>query len=200
MTTGIHRLVEEHAAHHGHIPAIAGTAEALTYRDLNTRANVVARELCARGFRRDGHAVVVCERSVALATILLGVLKAGGRYTWLDPDRHDGSPRGVSISVGRPALEHIYQRIPIERLLRAGEGRSCANLPVVTRDSDIAVVIASGSSPVLVPHGTIITLATSVHADTVTWKSEPDALDLWVGLMNGVTVTVSEHPHVAAAA
>ena len=58
---------------------------ALTYRELNRRANRLARRLRARGVGPETLVGLGLERSAALAVAVLGVLKAGGAYLPLDP-------------------------------------------------------------------------------------------------------------------
>ncbi|WP_199546112.1 non-ribosomal peptide synthetase [Streptomyces sp. N35] len=60
--------------------------ESLTYAELNTRANRLARRLQALGVRPGTLAAVAVPRSVDLVVTLLAVLKAGGAYLPLDPD------------------------------------------------------------------------------------------------------------------
>ena len=84
FTHGVHRIVESHAATRGNAIALVGRDGTLTYRELNQRANALARHLIAQGFRRGSRAVVKMERCPDLAVVLLAVLKAGGAYTWLD--------------------------------------------------------------------------------------------------------------------
>src|SRR6266550_511766 len=46
----IHRIIEQRAAIHGDLTAIADAGVSLSYRELNQRANAVARHLIANGF------------------------------------------------------------------------------------------------------------------------------------------------------
>jgi amino acid adenylation domain-containing protein len=81
----LHRLFEEQAERTpGAIALICGT-ERLTYRELNRRANQVARHLERLG-EICGAPVGLCvERSVELIVGVIGILKAGGAYVPLDP-------------------------------------------------------------------------------------------------------------------
>ena len=54
----VHRIIEANAAKSGDLPAIADTHITLSYRELNLRANAVARHLMANGFRRGSLATV----------------------------------------------------------------------------------------------------------------------------------------------
>jgi non-ribosomal peptide synthetase component F len=57
----------------------------LTYRELNRRANQLARYLVDLGVGPDTLVGLCVERSVAMVVGLLGILKAGGAYVPLDP-------------------------------------------------------------------------------------------------------------------
>src|SRR5437660_5182635 len=57
----------------------------LTYRELNARANQLARALLARGLSREGVVGVVTERNLDWMTALLAIFKAGGSYLPIEP-------------------------------------------------------------------------------------------------------------------
>jgi amino acid adenylation domain-containing protein len=79
------QLVSAQASAAPNALALAAGTEALTYRELNTRANQLARYLRTLG--ADSNVVVgLClARSVAMVVGALGILKAGGAYLPLDP-------------------------------------------------------------------------------------------------------------------
>ncbi|MEV0688547.1 amino acid adenylation domain-containing protein, partial [Nocardia sp. NPDC050378] len=58
----------------------------LTYRELNTRANLLAHELIRRGIGPDQIVGVVLLRSLDLYAAILAVLKAGAAYLAVDPE------------------------------------------------------------------------------------------------------------------
>jgi acyl-CoA synthetase (AMP-forming)/AMP-acid ligase II len=189
----VHRIIEANAAKSGDLPAIADTHITLSYRELNLRANAVARHLMANGFRRGSLATVRLSRSAATATVLLGILKAGGTYVLIDgEDETIGWPRGVSFAEGANGDEIRYRTVDVTPAL-ASTPSSCANLPIVTRGSDVACVIPDdeGSPLVLVPHSTIMALQNRDVPPLAEWSGEAGALDLWAALMNGATVTLS---------
>jgi len=84
----VHTLFDERAAHAPLAAAVACGDETLTYAELASRANRLARYLKGLGVGGGGGSLVgVClERSVDLVVSLLGILKAGGAYVPLDPD------------------------------------------------------------------------------------------------------------------
>jgi natural product biosynthesis luciferase-like monooxygenase protein len=65
--------------------AVAFRGQSLTYRELDERANRVARELVALGVGPDVLVGVFVERSIEMVCGLLGILKAGGAYVPMDP-------------------------------------------------------------------------------------------------------------------
>ena len=54
-------------------------------RELNARANRLARALLARGLRREGVVAVVTERNLDWMAAVLAVFKAGGVYLPIEP-------------------------------------------------------------------------------------------------------------------
>ena len=66
-------------------PAIVCGDTALTYAELNQRANRLARHLVGRGIGREALVALCFDRSVTMVIGLLAVLKAGGAYLPLDP-------------------------------------------------------------------------------------------------------------------
>jgi amino acid adenylation domain-containing protein/non-ribosomal peptide synthase protein (TIGR01720 family) len=81
----VHELFEAQVAATPDAIAVACEGERLTYRELNRRANQLARRLRQLGVGPDVLAGVCLERRPALIVALLAVLKAGGAYLPLDP-------------------------------------------------------------------------------------------------------------------
>ncbi|MGO0999603.1 amino acid adenylation domain-containing protein [Lysobacter sp. CA196] len=81
----IHALFEAQAASTPDAEALLVEDEALSYAELNRRANRVAHRLIALGVKPDDRVAICTERSVAMIVGLLGVLKAGAAYVPLDP-------------------------------------------------------------------------------------------------------------------
>ncbi len=79
----VHERVEAWA---DRTPEALAVGPDLTYRELEARANRLARRLIALGVRPETRVGVCLERSPELPLALLAVLKAGGAYLPLDPD------------------------------------------------------------------------------------------------------------------
>src|SRR5204863_68633 len=76
----LHQLIEAQAARSPDRVAVLVEGESLTYRELNRRANQLARHLRQLGVGPDVLVGVLTERSLEMVVSLLGILKAGGAY------------------------------------------------------------------------------------------------------------------------
>lgn len=81
----VHELIERQVAATPDATAVMCAGLRLTYRELDARANRLARYLQALGIGREGRVGICLERSVDLVVSLLAVLKAGAAYVPLDP-------------------------------------------------------------------------------------------------------------------
>src|SRR4051812_37575813 len=72
-----HRAFEEQAAQSPDAIAVAHGKQAVTYQELNTRANRLARRLRALGAGPEMLVGLYVDRSVDMAIGLLGILKSG---------------------------------------------------------------------------------------------------------------------------
>jgi amino acid adenylation domain-containing protein len=81
----IHQLFELQVQQQPEAVAVVFEDNALTYGELNRRANALAHTLQASGVGPDGLVGVCMERSIEMIIALLGILKAGGAYVPLDP-------------------------------------------------------------------------------------------------------------------
>ena len=66
--------------------AIVYEGTALSYRELNEKANQLAHILREKGVKRDSFAALLCERSLEMIIGIYGILKAGGAYVPIDPE------------------------------------------------------------------------------------------------------------------
>ena len=81
----VHQLFEAIVAESGTKTAVRTTDHALTYTQLNERANQLAHHLIAQGVQPDDIVGLCVERSVEMAVGILAILKAGAAYLPLDP-------------------------------------------------------------------------------------------------------------------
>ena len=85
MDMCVHQLVEAVAAAHPDRVAVVCGEQALTYAELNGRADQLASHLAGFAFDRPA-AGLLLPRSAEFVVAALAVLKAGGNYVPLDPD------------------------------------------------------------------------------------------------------------------
>ncbi|SFJ59664.1 AMP-binding protein, partial [Thermoflavimicrobium dichotomicum] len=81
----IQALFEEQVAKTPDQIAVVFKEESLTYRELNSRANQLARYLRKQGVERESFVAILMDRSLDMIVSILGVLKAGGAYVPIDP-------------------------------------------------------------------------------------------------------------------
>ena len=96
----VHRRFEVMASEVPGAPALVCSAVTWTYRELNERANRVARALGAAGASPEAPVAVLSERGCELAAALIGILKAGAVYLPLDPRLPDRRLRQVLARSG----------------------------------------------------------------------------------------------------
>jgi amino acid adenylation domain-containing protein/thioester reductase-like protein len=105
----IHEAFEAVTRANRNAVAVSYQGETLTFEELNSRANQVARYLVARGIGPDNVFGLCVDRSLELFVGLLGILKAGGAYLPLDPTYpperlaymlEDAKPRAI-LTLGR---------------------------------------------------------------------------------------------------
>ncbi|MEU8662747.1 non-ribosomal peptide synthetase, partial [Actinoplanes philippinensis] len=78
-------LVEQQAVRTPEAPAVVMGERRMSYAELNTAANRLARLLVQHGVGPERFAAVALPRSVELIVALLAVLKTGGAYAPIDP-------------------------------------------------------------------------------------------------------------------
>ncbi|MBO3751366.1 amino acid adenylation domain-containing protein [Streptosporangiaceae bacterium NEAU-GS5] len=82
----VHDAIAARAARSPKTPAVVWGNATLTYRELDERADRLARRLVALGAGRDQRVAICLEQSLELAVAVLGVLKSGAAYLPLDPE------------------------------------------------------------------------------------------------------------------
>ncbi|HSU17578.1 non-ribosomal peptide synthetase [Longimicrobium sp.] len=101
----VHELFEAQAERTPHAVAVEGerAGDALTYAELNARANRLAHHLRSRGVGPDVRVGLCMERSMEMIVALLAIVKAGGAYVPLDPQYPADRLRHM-LADSRPAV------------------------------------------------------------------------------------------------
>ncbi|HEX5496978.1 MAG TPA: amino acid adenylation domain-containing protein, partial [Mycobacteriales bacterium] len=155
-----HQLVEEHAARTPDRLAVTFNDESMSYRELNTRANRLARYLRVLGAGREAVVGICLERSADVVVAMVAIHKAGAAYVPIDPQYPGDRIRAIMEGTGMPVLitrEHGSAALPaggwrtvwIDRDLDAIAAQSGADLNLDVDPRQIAYVLhTSGSTGV----------------------------------------------------
>ena len=141
--TSIHALFEQQVDRAPDAPALTFEGRTLTYRELDARANQLARHLVARG-AAPGALVGLCvQRSVEMMVGILGILKAGAAYVPLDPE------------YPKPRLAFMIEDAAVPILLTQAE--LAGTIPahgadVICLDEDWATIAEESADRLAVPH------------------------------------------------
>ncbi|MCZ0847687.1 amino acid adenylation domain-containing protein [Brevibacillus laterosporus] len=82
----IHSLFEQQVERSPEQIAVVYQNQSITYRELNERANRLARCLIDKGIERNQFVAIMADRSIETVIGMMGILKAGGAYVPIDPD------------------------------------------------------------------------------------------------------------------
>lgn len=84
--TSLHQLIEQQVNQSPQAIAVSFAGDALTYAELNARANQLAHYLMDQGVQLETKVGVYMNRSLDMVIALLAILKAGGAYVPIDPN------------------------------------------------------------------------------------------------------------------
>jgi amino acid adenylation domain-containing protein len=160
--------------------AVADEAEAVSYAELDARANRLAHALRARGVGPEVLVGVCLERSVRLVVAVLGVLKAGAAYVPLDPTY---PAERLRFMVRDGGVDLVLSEEPCQAQVPPGVGtvvlldrdwetiaRAPATRPAVALDPEhlAYVIYTSGSTGtpkgVQIPHRAVVNFLTAMRA------------------------------------
>jgi amino acid adenylation domain-containing protein len=132
----LHELFEQQAERTPDATAVVFEREQLTYRELNCRANQLARHLQKLGVGRETLVGLHMGRSLEMVVGLLGILKAGGAYVPLDA----GYPvERVAFMLRDARIEVLLTRLRLVEVIREKRiQKICldADWPIVGREID----------------------------------------------------------------
>ncbi|PPA81760.1 non-ribosomal peptide synthetase [Brevibacillus laterosporus] len=82
----VHQVFEKKAEQYPDKIAVVYQEQKLTYRQLNEKANQLARHLREKGIEKDEVIALMVERSLEMMIGILGILKAGSAFLPIDPE------------------------------------------------------------------------------------------------------------------
>jgi amino acid adenylation domain-containing protein len=170
----MHQIFEQQASQTPDAVAVVSGAERMTYRELNERANQLARTLRAKGVKPDSLVAVCFERSLEMIVSFLAVLKSGGAYLPIDSS-YPKERLAMMLEDARPAVlltqqrlvanlpEHKAEIVCVDKDWPEIDLEKKENLPSAARPENLAYVIyTSGSTGkpkgVMVTHANVVRL------------------------------------------
>jgi amino acid adenylation domain-containing protein len=153
----LHELFERQAQRTPDAVAIVFEGQCRTYRELDARANQLARRLQEHGVGADTLVALCVERSLEMMVGLLGILKAGGAYVPLDPSYPAERLAFMLEDTQAPVLltqARLLSRLPTHRattLCLDTEWHTLEHLsteppPTLTRPTHLAYIIYTSGS------------------------------------------------------
>ena len=177
----IHELFEAHVNQSPETVALVFEKESWSYRELNCRANQLARYLRGLGVGQDTLVALCVDRSMEMIVGMLAILKAGGAYVPMDPeypkDRlefmlHDTQ---APVLLTQKRISQILPDYPGHRVCLDGDSESIAResdenlVQVATADSLAYVIYTSGSTGtpkgVMIRHDSVRNFLASMAAE-----------------------------------
>ncbi|WP_152537428.1 non-ribosomal peptide synthetase [Aquimarina pacifica] len=211
--TTIHELFEEQVAKTPDAVALVYEGQELTYKDLNSRSNQLARHIRSVYKSRTGDElapdtlIALCfDRSIEMIIGMLGVLKAGGAYVPIDPEYPSDR---ISYILEDTQSELVLSQnhlcdlaLPKAHVISIDEGsnfyqdESTSNLPSYSTSSDLAYVIyTSGTTGkpkgVMIAHVSLHNYVSSVKEIIL---PEVNTVDFSTKLSFDLTVTTTICP------
>jgi amino acid adenylation domain-containing protein len=178
----IYQLIERQSALRPAAIAVESDSAQLRYRELNSRANQLARHLRGMGVGPETLVGVFLERSVEMVVALLAIHKAGGAYVPLDP----GFPaHRLSFMV-----EDADLRVLVTDASLAGALPSSA-VSMVLIDNDWPK-IAAASDEDLIPAVTPENLAYVIYTSGST--GNPKGVQIEHGALNNFLASMQREP------
>jgi amino acid adenylation domain-containing protein len=215
----IHKLFQQKAEQTPSAEAVVFEQKKLTYGELNSQANQLARRLRAAG-SGTGELVGIClERSIDMVIGILGILKAGGAYVPLDPsypaDRLNFMLEDAKIRLlltekkhrkTFPAYKGAIINLDDEQATYSFRETENPDVPL-TADGLAYVIYTSGSTGkpkgVCVPHRAVSRLVTNTNyialgpSDVVAHLSncsfDAATFEIWGALLNGARLVGLGH-------
>ncbi|AUI59998.1 non-ribosomal peptide synthetase [Amycolatopsis sp. BJA-103] len=150
--------------------AVACEDRALTYAELDARANRLARALIARGAGPEGVVAIRLRRSELFFVAMLAVLKSGAAYLPIDPAQPEDRTAGI-LDDAKPSLVLSEDEWPDDSAFSAGPVTDADRSGVLLPRHPVHLIYTSGSTGrpkgVLVPHRNVVNLFHSHDRDVL---------------------------------
>ncbi len=179
----IPELFEEQVARTPDNIAVVYESKQLTYRELNEKANQLARVLQEKGVKPESIVGLMVDRSLDMIVSIMAILKAGGAYLPIDPEYPQErieymleDSEAQLLIIDKQLQEGTTYKTDIILLeddkLYAGD---CSNLEAIAKPNNLAYVIyTSGTTGK--PKGVMIEHMSM--SDTIQWRKDEYSLGI----------------------
>jgi amino acid adenylation domain-containing protein len=217
----LHELFEQQVQRTPEATAVVFEDQALTYAELNARANQLARHLRHSAIGPDQLVGICVERSLEMVVGLLGVLKAGGAYLPMDPT-YPAERLAYMLADAAPRVllsqQHLLSKIPDNRAqiialdadwpqISTHDSTNLDSVSVGLSSHHLAYVIyTSGSTGkpkgVMIEHAAVLNFLTGMQQHpgikptdcllaVTTISFDIAGLELYLPLLHGATVLLA---------
>lgn len=181
--------------------------EKITYAELNSKANQLAKRLRVLGVKQDDFVVIMSERSIDMIIGILGIIKAGGAYVPIEPSYpkeriryilNDCNPKVIVHLNLEEVLDTDIETINLsDKEIYTGDFSNPSKLN--TPNDLIYAIYTSGTSGkpkgVMIEHKSVIRLvrntnyvelnSSSVILQTGAMSFDASTFELWGAILNG---------------
>ncbi|MCX7923160.1 MAG: amino acid adenylation domain-containing protein [Clostridia bacterium] len=170
----MHQLFEEQAERTPDNVALVFEGKKLLYRELNERANQLARLLIDKGVKCGDNVALIADRSFEMIIGMLGILKAGGAYVPVDPAYPAARREYIAnnSNVSAVVVDKEYD-IDFENVVKIDysvmDGYSVENTGLHKDSTDLAYIIYTSGSTGL-PKGVMIEHHSAVNL--ISWVNK----------------------------
>ena len=215
----IHELFEEQVDKTPDNIAVVFENKQFTYRELNNKANQLAKLLIEKGVEADTIVGIMEERSIETILGIMGILKAGGAYLPIDPKYPENRIRYILQDSAAKILITRFQLVESVKFsgsiidiynkeLLMGD---CSNQEQNTQPGNLAYVIyTSGTTGIpkgiLVVHQNVVRLVKNTNyiqfrkedriLQTGAIEFDASTFEIWGSLLNGLTLYLANRDTV----
>ncbi|WP_338400464.1 amino acid adenylation domain-containing protein [Bacillus thuringiensis] len=212
----IQELFEDQAKKTPDNIAIVFEDEKLSYKELNEKANCIARVLRNKGVKPDTIVGIMVDKSLETITGILGILKAGGAYLPIDSDYPKkrieymlkDSESNILLSKKNLVESIEFNGEIIDLLNEELFNLDRNNLEIINSSSDLAYVIyTSGTTNnpkgVLCEHKNVVRLVNNTNyiefskddkiLQTSSMVFDASTFEVWGALLNGLELYLSKN-------